>query len=232
MLFTKVVAGALIGAALLTTGCGSKGADSHAAPSSSAADTVHRTPEQDSLIARADRARIQGSATAPVWIIEVSDFQCPFCRQFHQQTYPTILKDYVQTGKVRFAYINFPIPSLHRNAWPAALAAMCVAAQGKFWPMHDSLFNAQDRWESGDPSPVIDSLAASLGLDMKSYHNCVSSQLMRPLIQADKDRAESRGVNSTPTFLIGDTTLVGAQPIGNFRQVLDSMLAKTAAKGG
>src|SRR5437764_6479725 len=123
--------------------------------------SVAATPRAptDSNITRADLARIQGSPTAPLWVIEVSDFQCPYCKQWHDQTYPTLLDQYVKTGKVRLAYVNFPL-TMHIHAMPAAEAAMCAAAQDKFWPMHDALFATQTRWESLDtPGVVFDSLA-------------------------------------------------------------------------
>ena len=125
---------------------------------------------------------------APLWIVEVSDFQCPFCRNWHAQTYPAVMKEFVESGKVRLAYINFPIPG-HKNAWPAAEAAMCAAAQGRFWPMHDELFDSQQTWEGlADPSSVFDSLATKAGVDLGQYHDCVSQHKMRALIQADIDR--------------------------------------------
>jgi protein-disulfide isomerase len=162
-------------------------------------------------------------------MVEVSDFQCPYCREWHAATYPTIVREYVKTGKVRLAYINFPL-SGHKNAWPAAEAAMCVSAQGKFWAMHDALFATQPRWEgSSTPGTLFDSLAASVGADTAAYHKCVSSHALRPLIQADAERAEESGVNSTPSFLIGGHMIAGAQPTEVFRQALDQAL-KTAAK--
>src|SRR6185369_12651734 len=100
----------------------------------------------DSNITRADLARIQGSATAPVWVIEVSDFQCPYCKQWHDETYPMLRDQYVKTGKIRLAYVNFPL-AMHAHAFPAAEAAMCAGAQDKFWQMHDALFSSQHGWE-------------------------------------------------------------------------------------
>src|SRR5574340_422644 len=94
------------------------------------------------LARRADRARIEGSDSARLWVVEVSDFQCPYCKEWHDQTYATIKKDYVDTGRIRFAYVNDPL-SIHRNAFAAAEAAMCVAAQDRFWTMHDALFQSQ-----------------------------------------------------------------------------------------
>src|SRR5688500_17464643 len=104
---------------------------------------VNAAPDSD--VVKADLARIQGSPTAPVWVIEVSDFQCPYCKQWHEQTYPKLRDEFVRTGKVRLAYINFPLAQ-HGNAQPAAEAAMCAGAQGKFWEMHDALFTNQAKW--------------------------------------------------------------------------------------
>jgi protein-disulfide isomerase len=181
---------------------------------------------RDSDGVRADLARIQGNPTAPVWVIEVSDFQCPFCKQWHDQTYQTLRDDFVKTGKVRLAYINFPLAQ-HVNAWPAAESAMCAGAQGKFWEMHDGLFVNQSKWEVlSSPAPFFDSLARATGVDVARWRQCVQSGKMKPWIQADHDRAQTAGATSTPTFIIGDKILVGAQPIENLRSAIDSALAK------
>jgi protein-disulfide isomerase len=181
----------------------------------------------DSNITRADLARIQGSPTAPLWVIEVSDFQCPYCKQWHDETYSAFLDQYVRSGKVRLAYVNFPL-GIHAHAWPAAEAAMCAGAQNKFWPMHDSLFATQGRWENGaDPGATFDSLARATGLDMTRWRECVQSGKMRPLIQADHDRAQQAGVGATPSFIIGDKLLAGAQPLSDMQRVIDSALVKS-----
>ena len=181
----------------------------------------------DSNITRADLARIQGSSTAPLWVIEVSDFQCPYCKQWHDQTYPQFLDQYVKTGKVRLAYVNFPLGS-HAHAFPAAEAAMCAGAQNKFWPMHDGLFATQTRWENlPSPAPVFDSLAQSTGVDMKRWRDCVSSGAMRPLIEADHDRAQRAGASATPSFMIGDNKLLaGAMPLDELKKAIDSAMVK------
>ena len=182
------------------------------------------TAPPDSNITRADLARIQGSPSAPLWVIEVSDFQCPDCKQWHDQTYGAFLDQYVKTGKVRLAYINFPL-AIHAHAWPAAEAAMCAGAQNKFWVMHDSLFATQGRWESvADPASAFDSLARSTGIDMTKWRDCVKSGKMRPLIQADHDRAQQAGASATPSFMIGDKLLTGAQPLTDMQRVIDSAL--------
>jgi protein-disulfide isomerase len=106
---------------------------------------------------------------------------------------------------------------------------MCAGVQGKFWEMQDRVFSTQARWASlENAAPVFDSLAASAGVDAKRMRACVDAHQTQRLIQADYDRSAAAGVNSTPTFIIGDQTVEGAQPIEAFRQVLDSALAKTA----
>jgi protein-disulfide isomerase len=105
---------------------------------------------------------------------------------------------------------------------------MCAGAQGKFWPMHDGLFATQNSWEElASPTAVFDSLAQANGLDMKRWRDCVKSGIMKPLIQADHDRAAQAGTNATPTFMIGDKILTGAQPIAELGQAIDSALAKS-----
>ena len=180
----------------------------------------------DSNITRADLARIQGSPSAPLWVIEVSDFQCPYCKQWHDEPYNAFIQQYVKTGKVRLAYVNFPL-GIHPHAFPAAEAAMCAGVQNKFWPMHDSLFASQGRWESSiDPQATFDSLARSTGVDMTRWRECVQSGKMKPLIQADHDRAQQAGVGATPSFMIGDKLLTGAQPLTDMQRVIDSALVK------
>ncbi|HST07234.1 MAG TPA: thioredoxin domain-containing protein [Gemmatimonadaceae bacterium] len=193
------------------------------------ADTAAVAPRPaptDSNITRADLARIQGSPSAPLWVIEVSDFQCPYCKQWHDQTYNAFVDQFVKTGKVRLAYVNFPLQS-HVHAWPAAEAAMCAGAQGKFWPMHDALFTTQTKWEAlPSPAPVFDSLAQASGVEMRRWRDCVASGKMKSLIAADQDRAQRAGANATPSFMIGDKILAGAQPIEDLRRIIDSALVK------
>ncbi|MEA2345756.1 MAG: hypothetical protein QOF63_3925 [Thermoanaerobaculia bacterium] len=182
---------------------------------------------KDSDGVKADLARIQGSPSARVWVIEVSDFQCPFCKQWHDETYATLRDEFVRTGKVRLAYVNFPLAQ-HQYAWPAAEAAMCAGAQGKFWEMHDALFNTQAKWEAlASPATFFDSLANAQGVDTARWRQCVQSGKMKSWIQADHDRAQTAGAESTPSFIIGDKILVGAQPITELRSAIDSALVKS-----
>lgn len=189
--------------------------------------TAPRSHAPDTISAKLDQARIAGDSTARVWFIMISDFQCPYCKQFHDESFEAIRKDYVATGKVRMAYINFPLP-IHQNAWPAAEAAMCAGAQGKFWPMHDVLFSSQNTWEEKRPAePVIDSLANSVGVDTMALDRCVTQHVAKALIDADMVRAEHAGARSTPTVIVGSRILIGVQPTANYRRAIDSVLATT-----
>jgi len=226
---------ALGGGTYGTVACARKDADRAPDSGSSVASAAAATPAgvgvgtgavNDSISTRADRSRIQGDDGAKVWMVVVSDFQCPYCRIWHDSTYPALVQEYVKPGKVKIAYVNFPLP-MHKNAWPAAEAVMCAGVQGKFWEMQDKVFSTQSRWSGlADAAPVFDSLATSAGLDAKRLRSCVDAHQTKRLIQADYDRSVAAGVNSTPTFIVGDRTVEGAQPIEEFRQVLDSALAK------
>jgi len=196
--------------------------------STTAATTSSPTIGADStaLRAAADSGRIQGAPGAGVWLIMVSDFQCPYCKQWHDDSYATLAREYVATGKVRAAFLNFPLDQ-HQQALPSAEAAMCASAQGKFWPYQSALFETQARWGAmSDASPVYDSLATALGVDLARFRRCTASHVMRPLVEADRDRMQRAGVRSTPSFFVGDQQIAGAQPTATFRQALDAALAK------
>ncbi len=164
----------------------------------------------DSVVTRrADRGRILGDTTAKLWVIMASDFQCPYCKQWHDARFSQLMSKYVVTGRVRLGFINFPL-SQHQNALPAAEAGMCAAAQNKFLPMHEALFATQPKWENlRNPKPVFDSLATAIGVNVPSYKECVDKHLTLPLIEADHDRWATAGVGSTPTFFVGGRQLEG-----------------------
>ena len=187
--------------------------------------SADRNPANDPMVAHADSARIRGSSTAKVWLIVASDFQCPYCKMWHDSSDATIRRDYIDNGKVRLAYINYPIGS-HQNAVPAAEYAMCAAAQDKFWPMHDALFASQEQWAPmPDPKAKLDEVAKSVGADMTALEACVSSHKMRPLIEADHARAVRTGVRATPSFVIGTQLLEGAVATPALAKALDAALA-------
>ena len=205
-------------------------AASNAAPAANAS-AASATPaaQQDPLVTAADRGRIEGDANAKTWLIVASDFQCPFCKQWHDESYKTVYDEYVRSGKIKVAYVNYPLQQ-HQHAMATAEAAMCAAAQGKFWPYHEALFATQKGWESlSSPAAVLDSIAGAVGLDKAAWKQCVDSGKMKPLIDADRDRTAAAGVQSTPSFIIGDRVMLGVQPIERLRAALDSEIAKNGA---
>lgn len=194
-----------------------------------APDAAATAGADSALLARADLGRIRGNSASTVWLVVVSDFQCPYCKVWHDETGPLIERDYVRTGRVRIAYLNFPITT-HRNAWPAHEAAMCAAEQGKFWPVADALFATQSAWKSrSDAVAYFDSLTRTIDLDHPRLRRCVAAGGTRPIIQADFDRSLRTGVGSTPTFFVGGQMIIGAQPYAAFQRALDAALAASAA---
>jgi protein-disulfide isomerase len=201
-------------------------ANNGAPAAATSASSATSTAQQDPLVTAADRGRIEGDANAKTWLIVASDFQCPFCKQWHDESYKTVYDEYVRSGKIKVAYVNFPLQQ-HMHAMPTAEAAMCAAAQGKFWPYHEALFATQKQWESLPTAAlVLDSIAGAVGLDKTAWKQCVDSGKLKPLIQADRDRSAAAGVQSTPSFIIGDRVMLGVQPIERLRAALDSEIAK------
>lgn len=181
------------------------------------------------LLRKADLGRIAGDSSARLIVLEVSDFQCPYCKDFHDQTYGAVKSEYVDKGIARLAYVNLPLRS-HQNAWPAAEAAMCASVQGRFWAMHDSLFDAQQRWAAiTKPDTMFARFARSLPLDTLAWDRCMTSHATRPLIASDAERSSSAGISGTPAFIIGDSVLAGAYPFRDFKRVIDATLAARAA---
>jgi protein-disulfide isomerase len=212
--------------ALLVVGCGP-------AESASQSARVEATGKLDAatqaMLAASDKGRIQGDTTAAIWVVEVSDFQCPYCKMWHDSTYPAIQREFIKTGIVRMAYVNYPL-SMHPNAKPAAEAAMCASAQAKFWPMHDRIFHTQAKWAAlENPSAVFDSLAGASGVNMSEYRGCLASGAIRLLLATDQQYGLKAGIRSTPTFYIGSEAIAGAAPIAAFREAIGRARTKAAA---
>ncbi len=175
---------------------------------------------------------VKGNPDAPVTVVEFSDFQCPFCLRFFQQTLPLIEENYIDTGKIKFVYRDFPLDSIHPNARPAHIAAECADEQGKFWEYHDLLFQEQAKWQGLDSSKlqkILTKYAANLGLQGASFESCMQSQEIADEVNADFLQAAQYGATGTPTFFIGNEKigfikLVGAQPYAVFQGVIDNQL--------
>jgi protein-disulfide isomerase len=174
-------------------------------------------------------ARTKGSPEAPITVLEIADFQCPACRVFWEETMPLLHREYVEPGKVRIVFVNLPLIQIHRNAAAAHEFAMCAAAQNRFWPVHDMLFDQQAVWAAlDDPSPYYFSVANATGLNTDSLDACVGDGRMRGLIMEEAEGVVRAGVQSTPSFVIEGGLLPGAVPIEGWRPILDSIYeAKT-----
>lgn len=177
-------------------------------------------------------ARSKGSASAPITIYEVSDFQCPYCRVFWEATLPDLERDYILPGKARFIFLNLPLPQLHDNAAAAHEFAMCAAKQHRFWPVHDLLYRHQEGWANlVDPSRFFVSLADSADLSRDELLQCFDAGSVRWIVQAEAQMNLRAGVSSTPSFIIDGALLRGAVPIEMWRPILDSIYAEKTGKG-
>jgi protein-disulfide isomerase len=158
----------------------------------------------------------RGPSNAPIELIEFSDFQCPFCLRAD----PTIRQVLSTYGdRIRFVYRHYPLPN-HPNARPAAEAAACADAQGKFWAYHDRLFANQSKLEPAD----LKQAAAEVGLDPAKFTACVDTHQTKDKVDADMRAGEEVGVNGTPAFFVNGRLLSGAQPFDVFKRVIDEEL--------
>ena len=180
-----------------------------------------------------------GDLAAPVVLHEYSDYLCPFCGRYFQETYPLLLDEYVETGQVLLIFHDFPLPSLHPTALVGHQAARCVAEQGPalFWAMHDALFARQNEWNHlPDPSAFIGALAREIGADPAGYAACMASARTVEGVDAGMADGSALGFNGTPSFRLerpadGYThPIVGAYPMERFRAVIDAMLAGEEAQ--
>lgn len=188
--------------------------------------------EMDSTITLvANQGHVIGSETAPVEVVEFADFECPACGQFATITEPDVRARLVNTGMIRFRFMDFPLEG-HRNTRAAHMAAWCASDQGKFWEMHDAIFATQDRWSTyatSRPLPVFESLAQQIGLDVQQYATCMETRKFLGQIQSNVDEGLRRGVNSTPTFFIGNRKVATTVSYDEFRQHVNDALAQAGA---
>lgn len=221
----------LLALLLAATACAQGG--SQPAAGGRARTAAAATAERDSILPRASRARTKGAENAPVTLVEVSDFQCPFCREWAVNTFPKIDSAYIRTGKVKMVFITFPLPN-HTEAWAATEGALCAGAQGQFWPMHDRLFATQREWGGQeDAARRIALMAGELRLDMNAYRACTDNDLMAPLVVNDVMQASGAGIGGTPAFIInGQRALSGAIPFEDMAREIDNALAAAAAVQG
>jgi protein-disulfide isomerase len=176
-----------------------------------------------------DDDSIRGRQNAKLTLIEFSDFQCPYCARFYKETLPHIEREYIQTGKVRMVYRDFPLDNIHQDAQKAAEASQCAGDQGKFWEMHDKLFENNQALGATD----LKKYAGQLGLSQDRFDTCLDSGQYADEVRKDLMDGQAAGVQGTPTFFLGYTgkgktlqavPIRGARPYPAFKQIFDKML--------
>ncbi|MBC7673597.1 MAG: thioredoxin domain-containing protein [Polaromonas sp.] len=166
----------------------------------------------------------RGSSTAPVVMIDLSDFACPYCGEFSLTTYPAIEREYVKTGKVFFKYVPFVVGSFPHSA-EATRVVECAAEQGAFWPMVTRVYEGQGQWRrSGDAYAVLSGIAGAAGLDTARIGSCYASRRTDVRTARASSIASDLGVRVTPSFIVNERPVQGALPIEEFRKVIDAAL--------
>jgi protein-disulfide isomerase len=177
----------------------------------------------------------RGEQDAPVTLIEYSDYDCPFCKRHAETVMPSLIENYVNTGKLRFVMREYPIDRLHPRAAAASEAVLCAGDQGQYWGMHDAMFADQKANTDED----FNRMAAGLGLDMDAFTACLGGDKFMEQIRSDIVEGQALGVSGTPSFVVGLTDpkdpnkvnvtkfIRGAQPLPAFQAAIDELL-KTA----
>jgi protein-disulfide isomerase len=161
---------------------------------------------------------ILGPDDAPITIIEFSDYECPYCKRWHDDSFERLIETF--PNEVRFVYRDFPLTNIHPNAAPAAEAANCAYEQDRFWDFHRKLFSTTTL-----NTQTYMSYAEELGLDMAAFEECYTSRRYQDEVMSDLEWAVNLGISSTPTFFINGIAIVGAQPFDVFYEVITKELA-------
>lgn len=172
-------------------------------------------------------APAKGDPNAPVVIVEYSEYQCPYCKKYVDETLVQIAKNYIETGQVYYAFKDFPLDQLHPNARPAARAAHCAGEHGAYWEMHDLLFEKQSEWSSqSNPRVSFVGYAKELGIDAEDFGDCLDSGRHDEMIEANLQEGAGFGVQGTPAFFVNGQFISGAQPYTVFESIIESALAE------
>jgi len=188
-------------------------------------------PEAQTMVS-IDGGITKGDKSAKLTLVEFTDFQCPFCARHMKETMPQIENEYIKTGKVRYVLRDFPLESIHPQAFKGHEAANCAAEQNKYWEMHEKLFSNQ---RAMTPKEITE-YAKGMGLDMAKFQSCFDGGKYTVKVRKDLNDAQKYGVTGTPTFFIGLTDskdneikavrkIVGAQNYAAFKDAFDTLLA-------
>jgi len=214
-----IIAGLIIAGAVIVNGSGKNGKIAQIANSGpSSLPTGQPSTTQTFEITKDNH--IRGDFSAPITLVEFSDFECPFCAR-HYPTLTKVLDDY--KGKVRLVYKHFPL-SIHPNSQKAAEASECADEQGKFWEYHDKLF--ENLAASGYSVANFKQWAKDLGLDSGKFDGCLDSGKFAQKVRDDFQEGSGKGVNGTPATFINGQLVSGALPYESFKQIIDSLLNK------
>lgn len=173
---------------------------------------------------------LKGKADAPISITEFGDFECPGCGHFATVTEPDVRARIVEAGLASFRFYDFPL-SGHQNAMAAHLAAACADKQGKFWELHDAIYQNQSEWNSQatmNPKKVIANYVKQLGMDEAAWNSCFDSQSEVAKIEAHRKKGQDLGVNSTPTFIIDGKMYADVLTYDQVKKIVDSLTAAKA----
>jgi protein-disulfide isomerase len=213
--------------------------DQGARPQVAAAPAAPSAGEQIEMSLRGiDGRAVKGDAAAPLVLVEYTDYQCPFCGRHFANTVPSLASEYVDAGKLRYVLRDMPLESIHPQAFKAAEAARCAGDQGRYWEMHDALF--QNQRALGELQ--LKHYAKGLGLDMATFEACLDDGRHGDAVRADIAEAQSAGISGTPTFFLAvegeDGKLKtlqkirGAQPYAAFKSAIDAALEQQAEAAG
>lgn len=223
-----VIAGVIIAGAIVFSNSfeiTKKGGPAAISPPTTGADQPAQVPATE------DDDTVLGNKNAPVTIIEFSDFQCPFCRRLFNDTIKAVKKNYIDTGKAKLIYRDFPL-SFHEGAQDYAQAAECADDEGKFWQMHDKIFEEQEKLGSGTvPYPGRETLslwAGQIGLNVTKFKNCLESGKYKKEVEKDIQDGVASGVQGTPATFINGRMVSGAQPLSAFTAIIEEELQKAS----
>jgi protein-disulfide isomerase len=171
----------------------------------------------------------KGNASAPIWIVELADFGCGYCAKFARETMPVLDSLYTDKGQIYWRFVPFVL-GMFPNAREAAEGSVCAARQGKFWPMHDQLYENRKAWMAAkNPKSLVAGLAAKAGVDGRAYAECAKSKSVTEEVARNTALAKSLSVRGTPTFVINGEIVPGALPTEVFVKGLDAVLRSLRA---
>jgi protein-disulfide isomerase len=188
--------------------------------------------EPASVVLNIDKSPFKGNKDAKITLIEFSDFQCPFCGRHVRDTVPQLESEYIKTGKVKYVFKDFPLESIHKNAFKASEAANCAGDQGKYWEMHDKLFQNQRALNNED----LLKYAGELNLNTAKFEKCLNGGTYASKVRENISEGQKAGVTGTPAFFLAYTEgdgskvktvnrITGAQPYANFKEAIDELLS-------